>query len=40
MAPPQNPGGVLDAMEKGTDEAKDAEGVTPARMGSTQDGKL
>ncbi len=35
MAPPQNPSGVLDTMEKSTNEVQDAESVTPARMEST-----
>ena len=35
MAAPQNQGGVLDTMEKSTNEVQDAEGVTPARVEST-----
>lgn len=40
MASAQNPGCILETMEKGTNEVQDDEGVTSARMESTRDGKL
>ena len=35
MASPQNPGSVLETMEKGANEVQDAEGATLARMEGT-----
>ena len=40
MPSTQNPGSVLEAMEKGTDEVQDAEGVIPAGVENTRNGKL
>lgn len=40
MAPPQNPGDILETMEKGTHEIQDAEGAPFARVEGTRNGQL
>ena len=40
MATPQNPGDVLETMEKGAHEVQNAQSVTLARMEGARNGEL